>query len=95
MYNEDKSLEVKECCKVAVDAYRRERAQKNARAHSFESSAIMIVLAIGIPLTFIFHPPLVWQYMDSFMVALSIFSWLALILEFRKWMKVRQSKTAS
>ena len=99
MRNDEVSPELKECCKAAVEAqkqaHKQERVRKNARSDSFQSLAMMAVLAIGVPLLFIFNPPLVWGYMNTVTIVIGVLAWIVLIIEFRKWLKAKQTKIAS
>ena len=91
MNTEDAGPHEKDCCKVAILAYKQKVSLKNSNLDLIQSRAIMVLMAIGIPLMFILDPQKVWIDLDAFMVGLSVVGWLGLIVEFRKWMKARKS----
>ena len=88
---EDGGPQENDCCKAAILAYKQEVSRMNAKIDSLRIRAVMVLMAIGIPLMYIVDPPKVWVGLDAFIAGLSVFGWIGLIVEFRTWMKARKS----
>ena len=88
---EDASPHEKECCKAAILAHKQEVLRKYAKIESIQIRAVMVLMAIGIPIMLIVTPPKIWDGIHWFIVILSVLGWTGLIGEFRTWMKTRKS----